>query len=137
MRKYAKMWADWAPKHDGVSTSRNPHQADQSLYNELEHAAAVVGLNTSAQIEAAILGRPVYTFSAGALAPGQAGSRHFYYLLKQHGGVVTYAETLDEHVAQLQQGLAGDYDREALRRFCVDFVRPLRGPMRTDESFEQ
>jgi hypothetical protein len=125
MRKYAKIWADWVPKHEGVSASPNPHQADQSLYNELQHAAAVVGLNTSAQIEAAILGRPVYTFSAGALAPGQTGSRHFYYLLKQHGGVVTYAETLDEHAGQLLQGLAGDYDREALRRFCLDFVRPL------------
>jgi hypothetical protein len=125
MRKYAQLWAGWTSRHERVSASRNPHQADQSLYNELTHSAAVVGLNTSAQVEAAILGRPVYTFSAGALAPGQAGSRHFYYLLKQHGGVVSYAETLDEHVDQLQQGLAGDFDREALRRFCLDFVRPL------------
>jgi hypothetical protein len=125
MGKYARIWADWVSKHEGVSASRNPHQADQSLYNELSHAAAVVGLNTSAQIEAAIVGRPVYTFSVGALAPGQAGSRHFYYLLEQHGGVVTYAETLEEHVTQLQQGVTGTYDRDALRRFCIDFVRPL------------
>jgi hypothetical protein len=125
IRKYAKIWGDWVPKHERVSTSRSSRQADQTLYDELYHAAAVIGLNTSAQIEAAILGRPVYTFSAGAQAPGQMGSRHFYYLLEQHGGIVSYAETMDEHVGQIQQGLADDYDREALRRFCVDFVRPF------------
>ena len=124
MRMYARIWAHWTPQHERVSATPSPHQADQGLFDELYHAAAVVGLNTSAHIEAAILGRPVYTFSAGALAPGQSGSRHFYYLLKQHGGVVSYAETMDEHVAQLQQGLVGDYDREALRRFCIEFVRP-------------
>jgi hypothetical protein len=123
-RKYAPKWAGWVPRFERVSTSPNPHQADQGLYDELYHAAAVVGLNTSAQIEAAIVGRPVYTFSAGTLAPGQGGSRHFYYLLKEHGGIVSYAETAEEHVRQLQQGLAGDFDREAIRQFCVDFVRP-------------
>jgi hypothetical protein len=124
MRKYAPMWAAWKPRFERVSSSHNPHQADQGLYDELFHAAAVVGLNTSAQIEAAIVGRPVYTFSAGTLAPGQGGSRHFYYLLQEHGGIVSYAETAEEHVRQLQQGLAGNFDREAIRQFCVDFVRP-------------
>jgi hypothetical protein len=107
-----------------VSVSPHPRQADQSLYDELHHAAAVVGLNTTAQIEASILGKPVYTFLAGDLAPGQEGTLHFYYLLKEHGGTVTFAETLDEHVGQLECGLSGDYDREAIRRFCETFVRP-------------
>ena len=96
----------------------------QSLYDQLHHSAAAVGLNTSAQIEASIVGRPVYTFSAGAAAPAQSGSLHFYYLLADRGGVVSYAETLGEHVAQLERGVAGDYDREAIRRFCEFFVRP-------------
>ena len=76
------------PSAERVSLSRHPRQQDQSLYDELHHCAAVVGLNTSAQIEASILGRPVYTFAAGELAPGQAGSLHFRYLLREHGGVV-------------------------------------------------
>jgi hypothetical protein len=117
-------WAGWRPRHERVSLSRHPRQQDQSLYDELHHAAAAVGLNTSAQIEASILGKPVYTFSAGNLAPGQAGTLHFYYLLKKRGGVVSWAETLEEHVAQLERGVAGEYDREAVRRFCETFVRP-------------
>src|SRR5205814_1194813 len=59
-----------------------------------------------------------------AEAPAQSGSRHFYYLLKENGGVVEYAETFDEHVAQLERGLAGGYDPDAIRRFAEWFVRP-------------
>src|SRR5205823_6371267 len=77
-----------------------------------------------AQIEASIVGRPVYTFSAGAAAPAQSGSLHFYYLLKDRGGVVSYAESLGEHVAQLERGVSGDYDRDAIRGFCEFFDRP-------------
>jgi hypothetical protein len=95
-----------------------------TLHDQLHHSAAAVGLNTSAQIEASIVRRPVYTFSAGAAAPAQSGSLHFYYLLKDRGGVVSYAETLGEHVGQLERGVAGDYDRDAIRRFCEFFVRP-------------
>jgi hypothetical protein len=115
-------WPWGAGEH--VSVSRHPRRTDQSLYDELHHAAAVVGLNTTAQIEASILGKPVYTFSAGEDAPGQEGTLHFYYLLEKHGGVVSFAETLDEHVGQLERGVSGDYDREAIRRFCESFVRP-------------
>jgi hypothetical protein len=84
----------------------------------------VVGLNTSAQIEASILEKPVYTFSAGALAPGQEGTLHFYNLLEGHGGVVRFSETLDDHARELDHGLAGDFDRTAIRRFCESRVRP-------------
>jgi hypothetical protein len=117
-------WAEWQPPFERVSLSRHPRQQDQSLYDELHHAAAVVGLNTSAQIEASILGKPVLTFSAGEAAPGQAGTLHFYYLLRQRGGIVSYAETLAEHVTQLAPAVAGEYDRAAVRRFCETFVRP-------------
>ena len=121
-RPHSGTWPGGAGER--VSVSRHPRRADQSLYDELHHAAAVVGLNTTAQIEASILGKPVYTFSAGDLAPGQEGTLHFYYLLEGNGGVVSLAETLDEHVSRLGRGLAGDYDREAIRRFCETFVRP-------------
>jgi hypothetical protein len=120
-----RRWSGWRPGHERVSLSPNPRQGDQSLYDELHHSTAAVGLNTSAQVEASILGRPVYTFAAGELAPGQEGTLHFYYLLREHGGMVTFAPTLAEHVEQLARGVAGDYDRDAIRRFCETFVRPL------------
>ncbi len=117
-------WRSWTPAATGVSVSSRPHRAGQDLYDQLHHASAVVGLNTSAQIEAAIVGRPVYTFSAGEAAPAQGGSRHFYYLLEGGGGGVTYADSLEEHVTQLERGVGGDYDREAIARFAELFVRP-------------
>ncbi|HEY7603033.1 MAG TPA: hypothetical protein VH760_02140 [Gaiellaceae bacterium] len=117
-------WAGWTPSAPRVSASKDVHRAGQDLYDELFHASVVVGLNTSAQIEAAIVGRPVYTFSAGTDAPAQGGSRHFYYLLEENGGAVSFAPTLEEHVVQLEQGLAGEYDQEAIARFAELFVRP-------------
>jgi hypothetical protein len=118
-------WSDWTTTHERVSLSHHPPPRELSLYDELHHAAVVVGLNTTAQIEASILEKPVYTFLAGdELAPGQRGTLHFYSLLEGRGGVVRYAETLDEHVRQLERGLAGDYEADAIRRFCEWFVRP-------------
>jgi hypothetical protein len=102
----------------------NPKEADQELYEQLFHADAAVGLNTTAQVEASILGTPVYTYSAGDLAPGQGRTLHYYYLLKDHGGAVTHSESLVDHVRDLERAVAGDYDREAIRRFCESFIRP-------------
>jgi hypothetical protein len=119
-----EIWQGWDPAQERVAVTESTKRKRQSLFDQLHHSAAAVGLNTSAQIEASIVGRPVYTFSAGAAAPAQSGSLHFYYLLKDRGGVVSYAETLGEHVAQLEHGVAGDYDRDAIRRFCEFFVRP-------------
>ncbi len=55
----------------GLSLSRVLN-ADQSLYDALHHSAAVVGLNTSAQIEAGILGKPVLTLLAPASRKARA-----------------------------------------------------------------
>ena len=118
------MWSGWLPDHGRVAFVRSPSQADQELYDQLFHADAVVALNTSAQIEAAILGKPVLTFAAGALAPGQEGSAHFHYLLSGSGGPVDFARTLDEHVRQLERVLAGSVDRDAIHEFARSFVRP-------------
>jgi hypothetical protein len=88
-----------------------------------------------------MLERPVYTFSAGDLAPGQKGTRHFYYLLEGHGGVVTHSETLDAHVRELAKGIGGKVDPEAMRAFWERWVRP-RGadrpvaPIVADEILE-
>jgi hypothetical protein len=117
-------WAQWSPPGPRAARSTRSGKADQTLFDELYHADVVVGLNTSAQIEASILGKPVYTFSAGAAAAGQEGSLHFYYLLEDQGGVIRYAESLPEHVRQLERGLAGEVDRDAIGAFCERIVRP-------------
>jgi hypothetical protein len=98
--------------------------ADQSLFDQLFHADAAVGLNTSAELEASILGTPVFTFEAGDDAPGQQGTTHFAYLLKENGGVVHHAATLEESLRDLERAVDGDVDRDAIRAFVESFLRP-------------
>jgi len=98
--------------------------ADQSLFDTLVHSAAVVGLNTSAQLEAGIVGRPVLTILAPEFADGQQGTLHFQYLLKARGGFVEVAENYDQHRQQLADAVAGRYDAEAIRAFVQRFLRP-------------
>ncbi len=98
----------------------------QGLYECLWHSTAIVGLNTSAEIEAGILGRPVFTVRAGEdTADGQQTTLHFHYLLKREGGFVEEAATLEEHTGQLapvvQPGWKG---QKALVRAVRGFVRP-------------
>jgi hypothetical protein len=107
-----------------VAVMSSPVQnADQVLWDTFHHSVAVVGLNTSAEIEAAIVGRPVYTI-LDATAEGQQGTLHFHYLLRGQGGHVQFAETFADHHAQLARGVAGDFDRQALTNFLRAFVRP-------------
>jgi hypothetical protein len=99
--------------------------ADQGLYDSLFHANAVVGLNTSAMIEAGILGKPVHTVVTGEFAGGQEQTIHFGYLRATNGGLVHEAHSLEEHLQQLGvalggSGAAGDQER----RFVERFVRP-------------
>jgi hypothetical protein len=98
--------------------------ADQVLFDTVHHSAAVVGLNTSAEIEAAIVGRPVYTIIDPA-ARGQQGTLHFHYLLREQGGHVYLSHGFDEHRAHLSAALRGEYDRAAIHNFLGNFVRPL------------
>jgi hypothetical protein len=108
-----------------VWSKRATMNADQGLFDSLFHSTAVVGLNTSAMIEAAIAGRPVYTVTTPEFAGGQGGTLHFWYLLIENGGVVSMSRGFDEHVEQL--AAAPDHAAETLRRsrqFLHDFVRP-------------
>jgi FkbM family methyltransferase len=112
-------------RHPGVATT-HPKSAfgDHGLFDTLFHADAVVGLNTTAELEAGIVGTPVYTIRAPEVAVGQTGSQHFHYLLREHGGFVEDADTLEQHLHQLADGLAGRYDGDRIRGFIETFLRP-------------
>ena len=100
-------------------------RARQGLFESLYHSAAVVGLNTSAELEAAIVGRPVYTVIAGdEAADGQSSTLHFHYLLEEQGGCVRRANSLAEHITQLQGELDRPRDSAEIRRFAGEFLRP-------------
>jgi hypothetical protein len=87
---------------------------------------AVVGVNTTAMIEAAIVGRPVLTVCDPAFTQSQQETLHFQYLVDHAEGCAQVARTLDEHVAQLERALLHPGDRrEALAAFVAAFVRPF------------
>lgn len=98
--------------------------ADRLLYDTLYHSVGVVGLNTSAQIEAALLGKPVFTMLAPGFERGQQGTLHFRYLLEEEGGFVRVAGDFDEHRRHLSDAVAGRHDMAATRAFIERFVRP-------------
>jgi hypothetical protein len=116
-------WNGWIPSARGVAMPV-PRRHPQDLYDQLFMADVVVALNTSAELEAGIVGRPVLTIEVGDLAPGQEGSSHFRYLLAEQGGFVEAARSLDEHIDQLRRALAEDSLAEHRRRFIERFVRP-------------
>jgi hypothetical protein len=119
-------WKEFDPGRPRVAvTFPASISTDRSLFDTLHHSVAVVGLNTSAQLEAGIVGRPVLTVIAPEFAGGQEGTLHFQYLLKPHGGFVEVAPDFDSHRTQLAAAVAGEYDAEAIRSFIESFLRPL------------
>jgi hypothetical protein len=87
------------------------------------HSAVTVGLNTSALIEAGIVGRAVHTILLPEFYENQEGTLHFHYLLD--GGLLRSARDLDAHLAQLAESLAtADPAVHHNRAFVERFVRP-------------
>ena len=108
-----------------VWSQKSTMNADQRLFDSLFHAAGVVGLNTSAMIEAAIVGRPVYTIATPEYSGGQQATFHWWYLLVEKGGIVQPADSFQDHVRQLAEATAQpDVIAERSRRFLETFVRP-------------
>ena len=104
---------------------RTTYGTPQAFFECLHHADAVVALNTSAEFEAGIAGRPVFTVLADdRAADGQAQTLHFNYLLREQGGFVSFAGNLAEHVGQLQAALREPPAHGAIERFVHEFLRP-------------
>ena len=99
-------------------------EARADFYDSIFHSAAVVGVNTSAQIEAGIIGRPVFTVLAPEFAGTQMGTLHFHYLRHENGGFVREAENMEEHLAQLRTGIERSGDVDGIGSFIESFVRP-------------
>jgi hypothetical protein len=112
----------WPP----VGSDANAPEARRDYVDSLSHSAAVVGINTSAQLEAGIVGRPVFTVCVPEFAHAQTGTLHFQHLVNQQSGVVQPAATLDAHVEQLGDVLNGrSRAGEANARFVRSFIRPF------------
>jgi hypothetical protein len=96
----------------------------RNYFDSIYHSAAVVGINTSAQIESAIVGRPVHTVLAEEFRDTQQGTLHFEYLRADDFGHLYVGRTMAEHAAQLEESLRGRPSDDRNRRFLERFVRP-------------
>ena len=106
---------------------RNPIDPDakRDYFDSLYHAGAVCGLVTSAFLEAAVVGRPVLTFTLPEYRIHQDEMLHFQYLKTVAGGVLLSAPDMPAHLAQLSSVLSGSDDHAVRnRRFVEAFVRP-------------
>ncbi|MEJ7891562.1 MAG: hypothetical protein WKF94_02845 [Solirubrobacteraceae bacterium] len=98
--------------------------AREDFFDSMHHATAVVGVNTSSFLEAAMFERPALTVTPPELARAQSHTVHFRHLLSENGGPVISAPTLEAHVEQLGRVLAGDWSVEPSRAFVRRFLRP-------------
>lgn len=104
---------------------RTTYRTQEAFFECLHHAHAVIGLNTSAELEAGIAGRPVFTVLASEdAADGQAHTLHFSYLLREQGGFVSYAPDMAAHVEQLSSSLSTPPDTASIRACILAFLRP-------------
>ncbi len=130
IRPHPKFRAQWenfeVPASEGKTTisSSKGLNNDPLLFDTLYFTDVVVGLNTSAQLEAAVLNKPVLTLNVPEFSEGQEGTIHFHYLLKEKGGFVRRASSLETHLEDLKSVLGGDIDSEVIKNFVKKFIRP-------------
>jgi hypothetical protein len=118
-------WRD-VPSLEGAALwGSNPIDDDgrADYFDSLYHASAVVGLNTSALVEAAIVDRPVFTLLEPRFRDNQEGTFHFHHLMTVGDGFLNTARSLDEHVQQLAALARGHHSRPNAP-FVERFIRP-------------
>ena len=99
------------------------NSALQLFYDSLFYASASVGVNTSAMIDAIILGHPVVAFLSPQYNETQSQTQHFQQLLGYD--VVERAVTAQECVERIKDLDEGrDTRKEKRRQFVSDFIRP-------------
>ena len=106
---------------------KNPIDAESKhdYFDALYYSGAVIGLVTSAFLEAAIVGRPVLTMTLPEYRMHQEEMIHFRYLMEVEGGLLHMAPDFETHFRQLAEAVAlGGARDERNRRFLSAFVRP-------------
>jgi hypothetical protein len=130
-------WQAWTPAPELGPVAAWPRirqlpvteAAKADFYDTLYHASAVVGLNTSALWEAAILGHPTLTVTDGRFREGQAEAEHFGYLCEgRDDDLLVASPSMAAHVHALEAALddrAGHTGRA--QAFVERYIRPA-GP---------
>ncbi len=125
IRPHPKFSTGWVEAFNGlagvgISTSKGLNN-DAELFHCLAHSRAVIGANTSAELEAAILDVPVFSVRDPEFELGQKGTIHFGYLA---GKLANVSDSLSEHIAQLHLELKCPHPSKNNDKFLTSFIRP-------------
>ena len=127
VRPHPQRLDEWPEKRiEGAAVwGSNPidDESRADYFDSLYYSRAVVGLNTSALVEAAIVDRPVFTILVPEFRDNQEGTFHFHYLLTIGNGFLNTSRALDEHVRQLAALARGERSRPNAP-FVERFIRP-------------
>ena len=126
--QHARQWAgvelgDAAAVHPRAGSDPVGAGARGEYYDSIHHSAAVAGVNTSALIESAIVGRAVNVLATDASRARTQGTLHFRLLLKRSHGFLRVGHSLDEHLELLADAVAHGAERDDA--FLRAFVRPF------------
>lgn len=97
-------------------------------FDSIWHSEAVFGINTSAQIEGGILGRPVLTVLDRRFRATQEGTLHFHHLTTVSGGLLHTARSVGELADLLAKLLSMPPSKrsEKSQKFVNEFIRSPR-----------
>ncbi len=137
LQEWADMDLDGLGPVSVWGTNPTDDAARADYFESLAYAAAVAGLNTSAFLEAAIVGRPVHTVLLPEHFDNQEGTLHFEYLMNVGGGLLHVARSWDKHLDDLRHALTrpeGAPD-ERSQRFVEAFIRPYGRAVNATDRF--
>lgn len=101
--------------------------ARSDYFHSIFHSVAVVGINTSAMVESAIIGRPVMTVTDPAYTDTQQGTLHFRHLAGHE--FLQRSHSIEENLLTLAGLVEADPTRlakieQANRDFVASYIRP-------------
>jgi len=113
-------WTAIIPKQGAIPDTR---EARQLFFDTVYFSSAVIGINTSAMLESAILGKPLISFIAERYQKTQSEAVHFQALLRANAmELVSTPEEFSSAVTKILHGK--DLRKEAREKFVLEFIRP-------------
>jgi hypothetical protein len=98
-------------------------KAKKDFWDALHHSLAIVGVNTSAMIEAAIVDKPCITIKSEQFSSSQSETGHFRHLI--NGKFLEFADDFEDAISLIKDIIAGVDRLHGNRKdFATDFIRP-------------
>ena len=114
---------DWVKIFPKGGQRPDTDEARAGYYDSLYHSAAVIGVNTTGFLEAAVLDKPCLTVVTPMTSAGQEMRAHFKHLMDAE--YIETAKDFPQLVTLIMQIVSGaDPRRENRRKFVANFIRP-------------